>query len=77
MVASMKLLHWYNKTRGSRTTESECVVPETWGGLAVVAEISGWKYVHHLGKIEEKNKDGEIALCINDFRERKGMVCVR
>lgn len=50
---------------------------ETCGGLAVVAEISGWEYMHHLGKTEEKNKDDEIALCINNFRERKGTVYIR
>lgn len=50
---------------------------ETCGGLAVMAGISGWKYMHHLGKIEDKNTDCEIALRINGFRERKGTVCIR
>lgn len=42
-----------------------------------MAEISGWKYKYHLGKVDEKNKDGEIVLHVNDFRERKWVVCIR
>lgn len=36
-----------------------------------------YQYMHHLGKTEEKNKDDEIALCINNFREREGTVYIR
>lgn len=76
VVASTKLFHWYNKTEDPEEL-SWNVQYRACGGLAVMAGISGWKYMHHLGKIEDKNTDGEIALCINGFRERKGTVCIR
>lgn len=76
MMASMNLLHQYNKTEDPYqfSKHVKLASTETCGGLAVVAGISGQKYMHHLGKTEEKNKDGEIALCINDFRKRKGII---
>lgn len=59
MVASIKLLHWCNKTEDPEQLSQNVKLTstETCGGLAVVAGLSGWKYMHHLGKIEEKNKD--------------------
>lgn len=77
-MASMNPLHQYNKTEDAQqfSKNVKLVSTETCGGLAVVAGISGQKHMQHLGKTEEKNKDGEIALCINDFRKRKGMVCI-
>lgn len=44
------------------------------GRLEIVAGIIGWNYMHNLGRMEEKKKDGETAFYINYFRERKGMV---
>lgn len=35
---------------------AKLVNTDTCGGLAIVAGIIGWNYMHHLGKMEEKKK---------------------
>lgn len=42
-----------------------------------MAGISGWKYKYHLRNVDEKYKDGEIVLHVNDFREIKGVVSIK